>query len=279
MYLATQYCIMLRAHSSLMYTQYLVKGSCSRMTTFSYPHAECQNHAARTQHTSFSESTEAVKSLTPEEKVARLADLKEIMAEKRKTKEDAERAEAKAREMKRREEGKNIQTAKEYYHNQQAVQAAKEMREAKLADKAARDRVKQEIAKDKAERIARANRNAQPKHTLGDEDRAGTTAEGKAGSDHASTSTTKEYTTCRLQIRLPEGQPIVHTFQATDNLNAVYEFIQSEKPEYAEAPFSLSTTFPRRVFEDADKSKSLVEVALVPSSVLVMARLKNTDDM
>jgi len=45
--------------------------------------AAAEMHAMKTEHQSFSESTEAIKPLTAEEKAARLADLKQKLAEKR----------------------------------------------------------------------------------------------------------------------------------------------------------------------------------------------------
>ncbi|CAG8607839.1 2114_t:CDS:10 [Funneliformis caledonium] len=83
----------------------------------------------------------------------------------------------------------------------------------------------------------------------------------------ASSVAPKEYTETRLQIRQPSGAPITHTFQATDTLEVVYEFVGQKVP----GSFKLMTTFPRKILDGAERSKTLKELSLVPSAVLVVS--------
>eukprot|EP01134_Creolimax_fragrantissima_P000390 CFRG0390T1 len=229
---------------------------------------EAQAHAARTEHKSFSESSEKVKPLTENERAAKLAVLQEAIAAKRKAKEEKEREEAIEREKARREQGKAVQSAKEYYKDQQILQAAKELREEKIANRKAKERIREEIKKDQAERAAKHARGSEPKHTLDKEDAV--VVPSVLVSDQQSSK--KEYSDCYVQIRLPDGQKISHTFKATDPLSGVYNFVAESLPSSAQNSYTLGTIFPRKDFNDSDKEKTLAQVKLVPSATLVVSR-------
>lgn len=70
-----------------------------------------------------------------------------------------------------------------------------------------------------------------------------------------------------LQIRAADGPPITHTFQAQDTLESVYSFVSAQRPG---SVFRLATTFPRKVLDGADRSKTLKELGLVPSAALAL---------
>ena len=72
----------------------------------------------------------------------------------------------------------------------------------------------------------------------------------------------------RLQIRLPDGPPLVTTLPATDTLQSVADYVTAQKPELSNPKFSM--TFPRKVFAASDMSKSLGDLGLTPSAVLVV---------
>lgn len=82
--------------------------------------------------------------------------------------------------------------------------------------------------------------------------------------------TPKSYTTTRIQVRLQDGSTLVETFDAKEQLSAVRLFIQLK--QNADRPFSLMTTFPRKVYTDEDYEKPLEALGLVPSAVLIVTK-------
>ncbi|CAN0257813.1 unnamed protein product, partial [Ectocarpus sp. 8 AP-2014] len=75
--------------------------------------AAAELHASKTSHGNFSESTDAVKALTPEEKEAKLARMKEIIAERRAARGEEEKVDHVKREKARRTMGKEASKTKE----------------------------------------------------------------------------------------------------------------------------------------------------------------------
>ncbi|KAG0163420.1 hypothetical protein DFQ30_000189 [Apophysomyces sp. BC1015] len=225
--------------------------------------AAAERHAIRTQHQNFSESTEAIAPLTPEEKKAKLAELKARLAEKRalKAQEDAE--ESKKQEKMRRRTGQEISAVKEQMEAKEMKKAFDAKRKEKEEDRLARAKIKAQIEADKQERLAKkeeAKRVAQ--------------AEVAAAASSSTVKPTnvpgvaKEYKEARLQIRVPGAAPITHTFSADATLTDVREFLQTQG---CTGVFTLSTTFPRKTFGQEDFTKSLKELNLVPSSALMLA--------
>ncbi|CBJ27422.1 PUB domain, zinc finger protein Thioredoxin [Ectocarpus siliculosus] len=120
--------------------------------------AAAELHASKTSHDNFSESTEEVKALTPEEKEAKLARMKAIIAERRAARGEEEKVDHVKREKARRTMGKEAAKTKE---EMQAIARKNEIariRKEKQAFDQERARLKAEIAKDKAERKARGGK-------------------------------------------------------------------------------------------------------------------------
>ena len=65
-----------------------------------------------------------------------------------------------------------------------------------------------------------------------------------------------------LQIRLFGGGALVHSFKATDTLVEVNQHVLMHQPS-PNLPFTLMTTFPKRVFSDIDTKKTLKELGKV----------------
>ncbi|CAG8486036.1 12977_t:CDS:10 [Funneliformis mosseae] len=125
----------------------------------------------------------------------------------------------------------------------------------KEEERLAKAKIKAQIEADKKER---AKKREAAKQAVLEEQQKETAASSVAP---------KEYTETRLQIRQPSGAPITHTFQATDTLEVVYEFVGQQVP----GSFKLMTTFPRKILDGAERSKTLKELSLVPSAVLVVS--------
>lgn len=72
----------------------------------------------------------------------------------------------------------------------------------------------------------------------------------------------------RLQIRLPNGsQPIVHTFPSSATLADVEQHVRQQS---GLSTISFSSTFPRKYYTAADMSKTVAELGLTPSAVLMV---------
>ncbi|CAM9811809.1 unnamed protein product [Chrysoparadoxa australica] len=133
---------------------------CDDCTTLLRDMTAAELHAHKTGHSNFSESSEAITPLTPEEKAAKLAALKEKIAERRSLRENEEKQEKTVREKARRTMGKEMSKTRD----EMAAQARKrdmEMRKKeKEEQRKERERLRAEIAKDKAERQARGGKLA-----------------------------------------------------------------------------------------------------------------------
>ena len=62
------------------------------------------------------------------------------------------------------------------------------------------------------------------------------------------------------QIRQFDGQPLTHSFNASDTLVDVNRFIMMNRDEDESTPFSLMTSFPRHVFTPDEMNKTLKEL-------------------
>lgn len=82
----------------------------------------------------------------------------------------------------------------------------------------------------------------------------------------------KEYTETRLQIRLPSGQPIVHTFGVKEQLAAVRLYVQMNRGDGETGQVKLMTNFPKKVFTEDNYDETLENLGLVPSSVLMVTK-------
>ncbi|KAF9431453.1 UBX domain-containing protein 1 [Entomortierella beljakovae] len=218
-----------------------------------------QRHAMRTEHVNFAESTQAIKPLTEEEKQAKLAELKQRLAEKRATKAQAEKEEQKMSEKIRRKAGQDLTEVKAKLEEKEMKKMVEAKKREKEEDRLAKAAIKARIEADKAER-ARKKQEATAGHQQAAAAQAAAEAVAKA-------APAKVYTEARLQIRQPEGQqPLVHVFQASDKLSAVYEFVRTHR----QGDFKLMTTFPRKVLDGENLEKSLSELQLVPSGALAV---------
>ncbi|CAH2232668.1 jg5293 [Pararge aegeria aegeria] len=113
---------------------------------------EMEFHAAKSNHSSFSESTEEKKPLSEEEKKVQMALLEERMKQKRKEREEKEKAEALERERLRIKSGKDMQEARQRLQEQEMQKLVEQRRREKLEDQRARERVRAQIEADKQAR-------------------------------------------------------------------------------------------------------------------------------
>jgi hypothetical protein len=223
---------------------------------------EVEYHAAKSNHQNFSESTEEIKPLTEEEKKERLRQLEEKMKERRAQKEAEERREQIEKEKVRRRTGQEISEAKKRLQDEDLKRMAEERKREKMEEKMARQRVLDQIARDKAARQEKFG-NA-PKQEVAPPPVAPVVTKAPA-------APAKDYTETKIQIRLPNGQSLTQTFSAKEQLAAVRLYVEMNRTDGA-APFSLMTSFPKKIFGENDMETPLDQLGLVPSAVIIVTK-------
>jgi len=219
-------------------------------------------HAVKTQHSNFSESTEEIAPLTAEEKAAKLKEIEAKMHARRLERESKEKEEQISREKMRRKQGQEIIAAKAASDEAEMKKIAEQRRLEKQEERAAKQRVLDQIARDKADRAAKYNKKPET-----------AAAPTPAPAAQAPPAEKKEYTECRLQIRLPDGAALTHSFGVNEELAAVRLYVDmNRKDGGTAAPITFMTTFPRKVFSEGEMRKTLASLGLVPSAVLMVTK-------
>jgi hypothetical protein len=116
--------------------------------------ANLELHANKTGHSDFEESTQSVTPLTPEEKAAKIAGIKDLLKKKRAEREDAEKVDHVEREIQRRFMGKEVAKTREQMDAEQRKRDVRERKREKQDATRERLRIRAELEKDKQERIA-----------------------------------------------------------------------------------------------------------------------------
>ena len=128
---------------------------------------------------------------------------------------------------------------------------------AKVAKQQAKDQRAAEQAAAKQAKLGGTATSVQP------------TAAPAAPAEAAAPKQKKEYTTCKIQVRMAGAKPIVNTFQAEQTIGAVFDYVRSVLPANAPPRFSLSMARPRKDYtEDADSAVTLKDSGLMPSAAL-----------
>ncbi|KIP03043.1 hypothetical protein PHLGIDRAFT_95250 [Phlebiopsis gigantea 11061_1 CR5-6] len=236
--------------------------------------ALAQFHAEKSGHDQFEESTEEVKPLTEEEKKEKLAELREKMAAKRAVKAREEAKEAKANEAIRRKSGKDINEVREEMKHKEILKEAEAKRREKVEDAKARAAIKAQIEADKRERKERAEREKALREGRTYTESAAPAPAPRSAPAAAALAATglagRDYPQTRLQIRMASGgQPYTTTLSSDAPLREVAEFLAGQTLAVDVDTVTLSQHFPRKQFSQADFSKTLRELGLTPSAVLI----------
>jgi thiol-disulfide isomerase/thioredoxin len=126
--------------------------------------ANLELHANKTGHSDFEESTQSVKPLTPEEKAAKMAEIKLLLKQKSAEREETEKVDNVEREKQRRSMGKEMKKTREEMDMEQRKRDTVGRKREKVEAKKERDRIRAMLEKDKLER--RSN-NGKLKSSLG----------------------------------------------------------------------------------------------------------------
>ncbi|XP_019870439.1 UBX domain-containing protein 4 isoform X2 [Aethina tumida] len=197
---------------------------------------------------------------TTEEKIARA---KELVQQKNKQKELEEKEKERLKEIERRKMGQDVQQLKRWQEDQEMLKLKEERERERRENQAARDRVLAQIEQDKAERAAKFN---QPSISP--------SAQAPSSSSSVSQRIVKS-DVAKLQFKLPDGSTHTHEFPSGDKLRSVREHIAKNVALNLGA-YTLSTTYPKRELTDVDDDRSLLELRLTPTAVVLILPVNRT---
>lgn len=170
---------------------------------------------------------------------------------------------AKERELNRRRVGQELQNFKQRQEESEMKKLQEERKRDKIEEQAARKRILEQIALDKAERAQRFS-NVAP-------------APKEASSSTASNplpAVLSDSAVARIQFKKPDGEIDVKTFGRDEPFSIVRTYVEENViVGSAIRDFALATTFPRHEFNSDDNAKSLFDLGLVPSSVILILPL------
>ncbi|TRM58730.1 ubiquitin-related domain-containing protein [Schizophyllum amplum] len=226
-------------------------------------------HAEKSGHDQFEESTEEVKPLTEEERAQRLEELRQKMAIKRAAKAKEQEKEDKANEAIRRKTGKDLNKIKEDLKLKEAQKEAEAKKREKLEDAKARAAIKAQIEADKKARAEKAAREKALREGRPIVDAPSASPSAKPAAAAQAGVAGKDYKDTRLQIRMSTGGQYTTTLPSDSPLRAVAEFVAAQTLDVHVDTVTFTQTFPRKQFSAAEMSKSLRELGLTPSAVLI----------
>lgn len=201
-----------------------------------------------------------LKPLTEEEKAKKKEDLKNLLDKRRAERLIKEKEEAKEREAARREMGKSLATAKVQQQEKEMKQILDKKLKEKQEDRLAKQRVREQIALDKAERAARKqNVASQPIQTPA------------PVVSSSVKSPTEAPTTCKLAIRLLDGSVQRLEFTPSHLLRDVREPLKNVSPNL-EGNFRFQLSYPSKLYSDDDETKSLLDLGLCPTNSLIIKK-------
>lgn len=219
---------------------------------------EAAENVTATAETEAAGSTDSSQTLTTEEKVERA---KELLEKKRKLKQEEEEEAQKLKEMERRKMGQEVQKLRRWQQDQELKQLREERQREKAEEAAARERILQQIAQDKAERASRFGM-AQDTTKKQEEDL-------KKRSEEQAKEAAAKCDVARIQFRLPDGSTHSHNFEASATLGEVRIYAATQL-NFPFREFAMSTAFPRREFTANYDSQTVRDLQLVPTAVILI---------
>lgn len=168
----------------------------------------------------------------------------------------------KERELQRRRTGQDLQDFKQRHEENEKKKQQEERKRDKQADQAARQKILAQIAQDKAERAAKfnqaipkpveilTNQNVQPPASPSDKSEA------------------------KIQFKKPDGETEIKIFKSSEKFEAIRAYVEENAIVGSGIrEFALATTFPKKEFKSEDNAKTLLELNLAPTSVILILPL------
>ncbi|CEP12960.1 hypothetical protein [Parasitella parasitica] len=229
-----------------------------------------------TENTNVTPTTSSTHSADSSKNVQQHDERKEEMQKRlervRKERAEREQQEAKERETKRRQDAKMLQDAQQLRIDKENKVYYEKIRKERQEDEAHRKRVREQIARDRAEKIAQRNAEKQRQSS---ESPIITQQAATAAAENSSSSSlkSKSHMYSNLNIRQLDGSNIRHQFEAICTLSQVRDWIKENRTESAKKPYKLSSQFPTRLFTDTDNDTTLKDLNLCPSATIIMKPL------
>uniref|UniRef100_A0A0A9WAL0 UBX domain-containing protein 4 n=2 Tax=Lygus hesperus TaxID=30085 RepID=A0A0A9WAL0_LYGHE len=197
-----------------------------------------------------SQPTEAPPSLDD-----RVEKAKQLINQKNEEKRKEEIEKEKAAERERRRVGQEMHKAKLSRQELEMKEALEERKKNSIQEQAARKKILDQIAQDRADRLERERM------------RAPVVSPSVVAAPSAPPPS--DVNSARIQFRLPSGETKNHVFQADTTITQIREFIDNN----IVLPFReyrIATTFPRREFTWRENGQDLRSLQLLPSAVLLI---------
>lgn len=182
---------------------------------------------------------------------------KELLEKKKEEKEKEDAKRLKDQETQRRQTGRDLQSFKERQHEIDLLQMKEERQKDKIADKAARKRILDQIAQDRAERAQRSNLMSTP--PAAEVDQSKKFVPPKVNADFT-----------RIQFKKPDGESEMHTFNSSDKFQILRAYVAESVIGASMRDYTLASTFPRKEYTVEDDDKTMSELDLAPSAVILI---------
>ncbi|GCC31094.1 UBX domain-containing protein 4 [Chiloscyllium punctatum] len=205
----------------------------------------------------------SVPSQTEEDLNARVERLTKKLEERREQKKEDELTNEIKVEIERRKVGKEMVEFKRKQEEDRTKRMLEERSRDKEEERLARERIRQQIALDRAERAARYAK------TKEEAEAAKKAAELQRQATEEARNKKERSNMCRIQFRLPDGSSFTNQFSADATLLEARQFAESQVGGVY-GHFELAITFPRKQFTKDDYSKTLTELELVPSASIIL---------
>jgi len=181
-----------------------------------------------------------------------------------------EQEESKRRELERRKLGQEMAEAQRLKEEAAMKQRAEALAKEKADEKLARQKIKEQIEKDRKERHAKFEEEKRAK-----DQKIREKVEEKQAAEAAAAAALQERirSVSRIQFRLPDGGAITHEFPVDTSFADLRLFIADELQSRGMTDFDLVHSFSRRQFQSADLTSKLTELDLAgPNALIVVPR-------
>ncbi|XP_048833918.1 UBX domain-containing protein 4-like isoform X11 [Brienomyrus brachyistius] len=223
-------------------------------------------HATPSDDRSLSSDDVSLSSQSDESLSAKVERLTKKLEERREQKRRGEEENQIRKEVERRKIGKEMLDYKKKQEGERTKRMLEERNREKAEERAARERVRQQIALDRAERAARYAKSTEEAEAA----KVSALQAVKAEQEARREVLQKERSAvARIQFRLPDGSSFTNQFPLETRLREAREFAAQEVGNRY-GNFSLATMFPRREFTREDLDRTLLELELVPSASVVL---------
>ncbi|XP_060632013.2 UBX domain-containing protein 4 [Anolis sagrei] len=203
---------------------------------------------------------------TTDDLAAKVERVTQKLEERREEKKKEEQQKEIKKEIERRKTGKDMLEYKRKQEEELTKRILEERNREKAEDKAARERIRQQIALDRAERAARFARSKEE----ADAAKAAALQAKQAEMEAKKEASQRERSAiARIQFRLPDGSSFTNSFPSDAPLEEARQFA-SQTVGNTYGNFSLATMFPRREFTKEDYGKKLLDLELAPSASVVL---------